>query len=58
MKTTKRRRIMKKYFVARVYASGMMPSVVFSTDSREDADLYAAIMKRNEEREYIVLTLA
>ena len=49
---------MKKYFVARVYGSGMMPSVVFSSDSREDADLYASIMKRNEEREYIVLTLA
>ena len=49
---------MKKYYVARVYDSGALPSVVFSTDSREDADLYAAIMKRNEDKTYIVLALA
>ena len=58
METTKNRRIMKKYYVARVYDSGIMPTIVFSTDSCEDADLYAAIMKRNEDRTYIVLALA
>ena len=49
---------MKKYYVARVYDSGIMPTIVFSTDSCEDADLYAAIMKRNEDKTYIVLALA
>ena len=48
---------MKKYFVARVYESCLMPSIVFNTDSREDADQYAAILQRNGEHEYIVLTL-
>lgn len=51
-------RKMKKYFVARVHESGYsMPSIVFNTDSREDADQYAAIMRRNEDKEFIVLTL-
>ena len=58
METTKNNRGMKKYYVARVYDSGIMPTIVFSTDSREDADLYAAIMKRNEDKTYIVLALA
>ncbi len=49
---------MKKYFVARVHESGYsLPSIVFNTDSKEDADQYAAIMRRNEEKEFIVLSL-
>lgn len=48
---------MKKYFVAKVYEGGYsLPSIVFNTDSRDDADQYAAIMHRNDGKEYIVLT--
>ena len=49
---------MKKYYVARVYSSRMTPSIEFNTDSKEDAEAYADIMQRNEEEEFIVLTLA
>ena len=52
---------MKKYYVARVYESkSFTPDIIFGTNSREDADQYAAIMKRTEEgaRDFIVLTLA
>ena len=49
---------MKKYFVARVYSSRMTPTIEFNTDSKEDAEAHADIMQRNEEEEFIVLTLA
>ena len=49
---------MKKYFVARVYSSRMTPSIEFNTDSREDAEQFAALMQRNDkEYEYFVLSL-
>jgi len=48
---------MKKYFVARTFES-LNPSIIFDTDIKEDAETYAAIMKRREDREFIVLTLA
>lgn len=57
----KAKRKMKKYYVARVYESkSFTPDIIFGTNSREDADQYAAIMKRTEEgaRDFIVLTLA
>lgn len=49
---------MKKYFVAR-NGKYTMPDLVFNTDSREDAVQYAAIMQRNEDKDYefVVLTL-
>lgn len=47
---------MKKYFVARTYES-LNPSIVFSTDIKKDAEDYAAIMRRSEGREFIVLTM-
>lgn len=44
---------MKKYFVAKVY-KGYVPgaTIVFTTDSNEDANLYANLMTRNGEEDY------
>lgn len=48
---------MKKYYIAKVFESGYsMPSIVFDTNSRENANQYAAIMRHNDDHEYIVLT--
>ena len=57
----KQKRQMKKYYVARVYpGTSFTPDIIFGTDSREDADEYAAIMRRTEgnAREFIILTPA
>ena len=57
----KQKRQMKKYYVARVYpGTSFTPDIIFGTDSREDADEYAAIMIRTEgnAREFIILTPA
>jgi hypothetical protein len=49
---------MKKYFVARVCGIGYTPYIEFNTDSREDAEQFAALMQRNDkEYEYFVLSL-
>ncbi len=48
---------MKQFFVARDGRYNM-PEIVFNTDSREDAGLYADIMQRNEEKEYEYFVLA
>lgn len=48
---------MKKFFVARD-GRFSMPEIVFNTDSREDAVQYAAIMQRNEDKDYEYVVLA
>ena len=49
---------MKKYYVARIYESGVTPpSVGFMTDIYDDAFAYAGIMERAEGKKYTVLTL-
>lgn len=49
---------MKKYQVSRVFSiSSINPSVVFTTDIKEDAIAYAEIMHRNDGNEYAVTEL-
>ncbi len=46
----------KKFFVAEMYSYGFMPNVKFVTDSREEAEQYATLVRRNnQEHEYLVL---
>ena len=53
---------MKKYLVLRFYENPeCCSSIVFSTDSFNDATNYAAIMRRNKEKDgydWVVLTQA
>ena len=46
----------KKYFVVQVYECGFTPHVEFGTDSREEAEQFATLVRRNNpDNEYIVL---
>ena len=45
---------MNKYVVMREYSSGIRPSVVFTTDNKDDAEQYARIMQRNDGYMYAV----
>ena len=38
----------KKYLVAEVFSCGFRPHVEFVTDSREEAEQFAALMRRNK----------
>ena len=50
------RRKMKKYYVARLYGNGsLLPNILFQSESREDADKYAALMRKSDGRDYVVL---
>jgi hypothetical protein len=45
----------KKYLVAEVFSCGFRPHVEFVTDSREEAEQFAALVQRNNpDNEYIV----
>lgn len=45
----------KTYYVIKMYKS-FLPSIVFSTQSKEDANTYAGIMHRTDGYEYSVVT--
>ena len=50
------RRKMKKYYVARLYGNETpLPNILFQSESREDADKYAALMRKSDGRNYVVL---
>ena len=50
------RRKMKKYYVARLYGNEtLLPNILFQSESREDADKYAALMRKSDGRDYVVL---
>ena len=56
MLTFKFRRKMRKYYVARLYKNGsLMPDILFQSESREDAEKYAALMRKSDGRDYAVL---
>ena len=56
MKKTQEETKTKKYFVAEVCRLGFSLYIKFNTDSREDAEQFAALMRRNNtDDEYIVL---
>ena len=38
----------KKYIVAEMFSCGFRPHVEFVTDSREEAEQFAALMRRNK----------
>ena len=45
----------KKYIVAEMFSCGFRPHVEFVTDSREEAEQFAALVQRNNpDNEYIV----
>ncbi|MBR2093509.1 MAG: hypothetical protein IJ904_05665 [Candidatus Methanomethylophilaceae archaeon] len=47
---------MKKYYVARLYGNEtLLPNILFQSESREDADKYAALMRKSDGRDYVVL---
>ena len=49
------KKMTKKYFVAEVFSCGFRPHVEFVTDSREEAEQFAALVQRNNpDNEYIV----
>lgn len=47
--------LQKTYYVIKMYKS-FLPSIVFSTQSKEDANAYAGIMHRTDGYEYSVVT--
>ena len=50
------RRQMKKYYVARLYGNEtLLPNILFQSESREDAEKYAALMRKSDGRDYAVL---
>ena len=50
------RRKMKKYYVARLYGNEtLLPNILFQSESREDADKYAALMRKSDGHDYVVL---
>ena len=50
------RRKMKKYYVARLYGNEtLLPNILFQSESREDADKYAALIRKSDGRDYVVL---
>ena len=56
MKKVKEETKTKKYFVAHMYGCGFTPHVEFVTDSRQESEQFAALVRRNNpEKEYIVL---
>lgn len=58
MLTFKFRRKMRKYYVARLYKnSSLMPDILFQSESREDADKFATLMRKSDGRDYVVLVI-
>ena len=45
---TKTKTKTKKYIVAEMFSCGFRPHVEFVTDSREEAEQFAALMRRNK----------
>ncbi len=48
---------MKKYIVVKSYNDTIIGSTLFTTDSKEDAKVFAELMRKTYESPYLVLQL-